>query len=235
MKRLILVFGVLFSLSNIQAQTAEEIIQQYSDKMGGLEAFKSVKTAVMTGTATSMGFDMSLLIHLVNNKSIRTETVTSQGTIIEVINNYGTTGWKLNGLIEHEPKEMTGQELANGKSQVSLADPLMDYEQRHHKVTLLGKEDVEGVNCYTIKLENNDDHSVSTYFIDAAEFLLVKTARKMEVNGQEVELETFYSDYKEIGGMQFAMTKVKKGVTDMTIKFSTIELNVPIDEAIFTK
>ncbi len=50
-----------------------------------------------------------------------------------------------------------------------------------------------------------------------------------------MDIETFYSDFKEINGLKFAMLRDQKimGQPYQSIKLEKIELNVPVDEGIF--
>ena len=111
----------------------------------------------------------------------------------------------------------------------------MDYKARGHKVELAGKEDVEGVSCFKINLINKDDGKTIVYFIAVADYILVKSVASRELQGQDVEIETFYSDYKTFGGIKFPMVKTQKvmGQNFATVTYTNIELNVPVDEAIF--
>ena len=50
-----------------------------------------------------------------------------------------------------------------------------------------------------------------------------------------MEVETFYSDLKEFGGVKFAMSRVQKimGQMFMELKLDKVELGVTIDPSIF--
>ena len=49
-----------FVFISMNAQTADEIIQKYTNTMGGLSAINSIKTAKMTGTMTIQGTEMPM-------------------------------------------------------------------------------------------------------------------------------------------------------------------------------
>lgn len=233
MKRFLLALSCLATISS-HAQTADEVIQKYSTALGGLDAFNKVTTAKMTGTVTQQSMDMPIITQLINNKAARTDIEVMGYQIINVYVN--GTGWKQNHFAGVEtPTEITGMELIEAKAQASLVNHLMDYKNGGHKVALLGQEDVEGVKCFKISLLNKDNNKTTTYFINVADYTMIKSVTPREMQGQEVEVETFYSDFREVNGLKFAMTRTQKvmGQDFASIKLDKIELNVPVDEKIF--
>lgn len=218
------------------AQTAEDIIQKYATAVGGLNAFNAVKTVKMTGTVSTQGMDLPLTIQMINGRAIRNDIEAMGQTIT---NSYKDgKGWKINPLAGiATATDMTDAELSDFKAQSKLASQLIDYKARGHKIELLGQEDVEGIKTYKIKLTNKDDGKVTTYFISTGDNMLIKYVSTREMQGQELEIESFLSDIKEFNGMKFAMTRTQKieGQTFQEIKISTIEFNVTIDEKIFDK
>ena len=67
--------------------------------------------------------------------------------------------------------------------------------------------------------------------------MLVKTIGMRSLMGQEMELETFYSDAKDVGNIKFSMTRSvhSGGQTLQEVHFDKVDLEVPIDEKIFDK
>jgi len=233
MKQFIFNLVSFISLST-QAQTADEIIQKYSAAMGGLEAFNKVTSAKMSGNMLSPGSVLLLTTQLVNNKAMRTDIEIAGKKIITVYNN--GKGWKINPYTGAETATpISGQELIDAKAQASLANHLMDYKSRGHKVEFTGKENVEAVQCYKITLINKEDNKSTVYFISEIDNLLKKSVSKAFLQGQEAEVQVFYTDFKEINGLKFPMTRTYKtgGQVFREIKYDKIELNIPIDENIF--
>jgi hypothetical protein len=233
MKKLLV--GVLsFAVVSAQAQPADAVIQKYTANMGGLDAFNKITSAKMTGTVTAQGMDLPLTTQIINGKAMRTDVVVMGQSITNCFNN--GSGWKINPY-QGAPTatEVTGAELNDFKAQSSLANQLMDYKARGHQVEMQGEETVEGIKTFKIKLTNKDDSKVTTYFLSIADYTLIKSVATREIQGQEMEVETFYSDIKEFGGVKFFMSRSQKieGSEFQAIHFEKIELNVTIDEKIF--
>jgi len=218
------------------AQTVDDVIQKYSKAMGGLPAFKAIKTMKTTGTLTTQGVDLALTSQIINGKAVRTD-VQAMGQ--SVINAYKDgKGWKINPFAGVTTvTDMTPEELIDFKSQSMIASQLMDYKARGHKVELQGQEDVEAIKTYKIKLTNKDDNKVTTYFISVADNTIIKSVGTRQIQGQEIEIETFYSDIKDFNGLKFPMLRTQKmqGQVFQEIKIANIEFNVPVDEKIFNK
>ena len=225
-----------FAFVSANAQTADDIIQKYSKAMGGLAAFNAIKTMKTTGTITTQGVDLTLTSQIINGKAVRSD-VQAMGQ--SVINSYKDgKGWKINPFAGVTTiTDMTPEELIDFKSQSMIANQLMDYKARGHKVELQGQEDVEGAKTYKIKLTNKDDNKVTTYFISVTDNTIVKSVSTRQLQGQDIEIETFYSDIKDFNGLKFPMVRTQKmqGQVFQEIKIATIEFNVPIDEKIFDK
>jgi hypothetical protein len=225
-----------FAFVSTNAQTTDDIIQKYSKAIGGLAAFNAIKTMKTTGTITTQGVDLALTSQIVNGKAVRTD-VQAMGQ--SVINSYKDgKGWKINPFAGVTTvTDMTPEELIDFKSQSMIASQLIDYKARGHKVELQGQEDVEGVKTYKIKLTNKDDNKVTTYFISVTDNTMIKSISTRQVQGQDIEIETFYSDIKDFNGLKFPMVRIQKmqGQVFQEIKIATIEFNVPVDEKIFDK
>jgi hypothetical protein len=232
---------ILFSILTLafvstNAQTADDVIQKYSKAMGGLAAFNAIKTMKTTGTITTQGVDLALTSQIINGRAVRSD-VQAMGQ--SVINSYKDgKGWKINPFTGVTTvTDMTPEELIDFKSQSMIASQLMDYKLRGHKVELQGQEDVEGIKTYKIRLTNKDDNKVTTYFISVTDNTIIKSVSTRQLQGQDIEIETFYSDIKDFNGLKFPMLRIQKmqGQVFQQIKIATIEFNVPIDEKIFDK
>ena len=232
-----ILFAILsFAFVSANAQTADDVIQKYSKAMGGLAAFNAIKTMKTTGTFTTQGVDLALTSQIINGKANRNDVQAMGQT---VINSYKDgKGWKINPFAGITTvTDMTPEELIDFKSQSMIASQLMDYKLRGHKVELQGQEDVEGIKTYKIKLTNKDDKKVTTYFISVTDNIIIKSVSTRQLQGQDIEIETFYSDIKDFNGLKFPMLRIQKmqGQVFQEIKIATIEFNVPIDEKIFDK
>lgn len=235
MKKLILGFLSFITVA-ASAQTADEIVQKYAAAMGGLDAFKKVQTAKFTGAVTVQGNDLPMTMQVINNRAVRND-IDVMGTA--VTNSYKDgKGWKLNPFAGIETAtDMEPAELNDIRGLASLASPLMDYKNLGHTVELAGQEEVDGVKTHKLKLTAKEDGRVTTYFISAADFQIIKATAKRMMQGAETEVETYFSDVKKFGDIKFAMSRTQKmnGNVFQAIQYNNIELNVKIDETVFDR
>ncbi|HLG39257.1 MAG TPA: hypothetical protein VI461_06290 [Chitinophagaceae bacterium] len=234
MKKLFLAL-LSFTFLAAGAQTVEEVIQKYAANLGGLDAFNKIKTAKMTGTYSIQGMDLPLTIQMINGKSVRTDVEAMGSQVINVYNN--GKGWKQNPFAgAPTPTEVTAtSELNDLKIQSMLAPVLMDYKARGHRAELLGQADVEGIKTYKIKLTFKEDGKNTIYYISTSDHTLIKSESEREIQGQTVNVESYYSDLKNFNGTKFFMTRMQKmnGEVFQTTKIELVELNITIDEKIF--
>ncbi len=234
MKKIFLL-SFVFIFINAGAQTVDEIIQKYANVMGGLDNFKKIKTAKLTGTVTAQGNDLPITVQIINGRAMRTD-VEVMGQMI--VNSYKDgKGWKINPYAgAPAATDVTGTELNEFKNQSFLSSQLMDFKARGYRAELLAQEDVDGNKAYKIQL-TAEDNKTTTYFIDLLSSMLTKTVGTRNLMGQDMELETYYSDVKDFNHLKFSMSRIVKsgGQTVQEVHFDKIEFDVPIDEKIFDK
>jgi opacity protein-like surface antigen len=227
---------LLVAFLSANAQTADEVVQKYAATMGGLDAINQIKTVKMSGSYSVQGMHYPMTIQIINNKGMRSD-IDISGTIVTSVY-FNGTGWKLNPFANvNTATDVTGSELADFRWQSSIANQLIDYKNRGHKIELMGQETFDGITCYKIKLTTKDDNKVSHYFISTKDNILVKSTTMRDLQGQEIEVATLFSNLKDFNGIKFFMTRSSEaaGQVFQEINFTTIELNVPVDEKIFNK
>ena len=231
MKNLI-IFGlfilVLVCAQFAQAQTVDEVINKHVIALGGKEKLSKIQNVVMEGSLSIQGTEIALTITQVNNKLNR-QDITAMGMHgFDMMTD--KDGWQympFQGMQKPEPK--TEDEVKKSQSDLDIAGPLVDYAAKGHKVELVGKEDVEGTECYKIKVTLAGGKEV-TYFIDPASSMIIRAKETRKMNGKEMEMQTDLSDYKEVEGvkMPFSITQ-QFG----TVLISSIKVNQTIPESLF--
>jgi hypothetical protein len=190
----------------------------------------------MTGVVSVQGMDLPLTMQIINGKAIRVDVEAMGQKVVNVYNE--GKGWKIdpfNGT--GEPTDVDGAELAGYKSQTLLASSLMNFRNLGNKIELAGEETIDGLKHYKIKLTAKEDGAVGTYFIRSTDFGITKAVNNREIQGQQMEIETLFSDIKEFGGLKFYMTRAQQadGQVFQTISLTNVELNATIDPKIFNK
>src|SRR5260370_654495 len=64
-------------------------------------------------------------------------------------------------------------------------------------IELFGKDDVDGTECYKIKMTDKNAQE-TTFYIDPTNFYVIKQTQKIKADGKEIEASTTYGDYKKL-------------------------------------
>jgi hypothetical protein len=94
----------------------------------------------------------------------------------------------------------------------------------------MGKDEVEGTECYKLKVMHKNGLE-ETVYIDAATNYMIRSTQKVKVNGKEEEASSNFSNFKKLPeGIVWPMT-FENGQGPIT--FSSVEINKPVDESVF--
>jgi hypothetical protein len=70
-----------------------------------------------------------------------------------------------------------------------------NYKEKGYTVEFTGKEKVDDIDCFILKLTRPNGDVINTY-IDAENYVPLKMNSKMKMQGVETEAETIFSNYK---------------------------------------
>jgi outer membrane lipoprotein-sorting protein len=217
------------------AQTLDEVLAKNYKALGGLDKIKAVQTIRMTGTMTvGPGMEAPFILEQKRPNLARMEFTIQGMTGVQAYD--GKVGWQLMPFQgRKDPEPLPEDAMRQMEEQSDFDGPLMDYKAKGNTVELVGKDKVEGSDVYKLKvtLKNGD---LLYIYLDADQYLEVRTESKTSVRGTDVEGESTIGDYKEVGGLMFphAMEQGQKdNPQKMKMTINKIELNVPIDDARF--
>lgn len=228
---------VLVTTAGAFAQTADEIVAKHIDAMGGAEKWKALKGLEMKNKFSVQGMDIESKTVILAGKSLRTDVSVMGQEIITAVD--GETGWSVRPTMmggTGEPEDMPIAMIKESRKQVELGGSLIGYKEKGATVELVGTEKVDGADAYKLKLtEKNGD--VTNLFVSTSTFYTLKTSGKRKVQGQEIDAEVSFSNFKQIEGLTFPYTMETASPMggSMTIETESIKLNPTIDESIFKK
>jgi len=241
-KLCIALLAMTFTLSS-QAQTVDEIIENYFENIGGLEKLKSLEGVKTVAKVSQMG--MEIPMEIVRMKDGRTITSMSiQGQTYHQQTFDGETLWGHN-MMTQQPEKMDAEITENFKLTINdFPNEFIDYKEKGYTVELLGKETIDGAEAFKVKVikepvmvDGNKEDDIAFYYFDSENF--VPIAMSMEVKSgpaKGVVQKISFSDYQEVDGLYFAhsMTIGSEGQPNtipMTIE--KIELNPTVEAASF--
>jgi len=220
------------------AQTADEIVAKVLAARGGLEKAKAVQSERITGTIYfSPELYGPFVAEFKRPGKMHNELTIQNKTVVRTFNGKDG-GWVINPFVgKNSPEPLSADDLKDVRNESDFDGPLVDAKVKGIAIELTGTEKIDGKDAYILKVTHKDGQ-VSSYSFDAKTFLLVKWSGLDKVKGEPVTRETFFRDYREVGGLKFAFELVSNDsgaeVTQRII-VDKIELDPQIDDSRFEK
>jgi hypothetical protein len=221
----------LVSVQFSKAQSVDEIIDKHIAALGGKEKLMLLNTLKMEGSMNMQGMDINVTTTIKQNVGSRVDiSVPGMGEGYQILNT--TKGWNFMPFQgQTSPEEVAEKDVKIDQSKLDIQGVLVNYKEKGTTVTLEGKEKVDNVECYKLKVTTKNGRT-TTLFIDGNSYFRVKSISTIKTPDGEQESETTYADFKKnVDGFTFPYTQTNaRG----TIVFSNIETNKAVDESIFT-
>lgn len=242
LKLVSLAAAVLFCAAPAFAQTADEIVERHLAALGGRAVLSKATTQVATGTitvSTQMG-NISGALEISRKapnkaRSVMVLDLSALGGSEMVIDQRcdGVKAWVSNSL--QGDREITGNQL-QGMLNATFPTSLLTYKEDGGKVELTGKDKV-GDRAVHVLVYTPKAGTAARFFVDAETFQLIRSITTVESpETGPIEQTTDTSDYRAVDGIQvpFAVN-VTSSVQTIGIVLTKVEINKPLDDAIFTR
>jgi hypothetical protein len=206
-KKSLLVLFTALLVQNSWAQNADDVINNYIVAIGGKEKLLALKTLKMTGSMSIQGMEISVITTTVQGVGFRSDiAVPGMGEGYQIITpTKGISYMPFQG--QSSPEDMDAERVKSGQLTLDIQNYLLNYKEKGHQVLLVGKEKVNGVECYHMKLTTNQGKIVQVYF-DANTFYKVKTVSTMNINGEEKRSKPYLAiSKKRLRDMYFLIHK----------------------------
>ena len=218
-------------ISNVKAQTADDIMQKHITAMGGVDKWNSIKTLKMTGSINAGGMEVAIKQTMVTGERMRMDMAIMGTNNFIIVTPEG--GWAYMPIQPGSDKiiPLPADQVKMQKDQMNLkAGYLMD-KSKIKSMQYIGNDTVNALACYKLKVTDNDGNEQTAY-IDMSSYYLLRSEKKTKIQDQEQEVAVNFSNFQKLPeGIVMPMTI---GSEQGDITFKTIEINKPIDEKIFT-
>ena len=233
MKKILLsvsfVFSLVFLSTQLNAQTADEIIGKYITAIGGKDKWSQVKSMKVNGYIEVQGIKINFTQQAVHETGVRVDAEFQGQKIIDITT--PTMGWSQNpfgGKSTLQP--ISGEELQQKLDELDIQDEFMDYATKGSSVEFIGKDEEDGNEFYKIKMVTKNKNE-TVYFFDVNTFLIYKEEKTVKQQGQEMKMVTKLLDYKTIPfGIKIPHKSEQMG---QVLVMDVIQINAAIDENIF--
>jgi hypothetical protein len=223
--------------------TLEDIIARNTEAMGGPAAIEGVKTIQVELHIVDPGFEVDGTYQAARPNRMRID-VKADGKRVFVEAFDGKRGWQWNGkgetIVDASPKATAA--LSQGVELPGKLYGLHELAGRGHKVELIGREKIEGIDYYALKVRLNGGFD-ATFYVDRTTWLITRRRDvrplHVDIDPTPTMIEHRSSDFRKVGGIPFAFhseeVDLQTGKVLETTTVREIRVNPPIDESIFDK
>jgi hypothetical protein len=226
------VHGHLLSAS---AQTADEIVARHIQARGGYDRIKAIQTLQITRTVVTQFNELQVVILKKRPHFFRVEQIApGQPPTFRAVTL--TAAWDLAGgrLTNRTPQAAAEARDLDG----DFDGPLIDWKEKGHAIVLAGRESLPGSDAFKIQVTTKNG-TARMFYIDASTYLVRRVTGVMHLPGdRKANVETDILGHREAGGVKFPADlqedRTGAGPVQTTVTYTTaIEVNVPIDDALF--
>jgi hypothetical protein len=235
-QKLLLLFLLIVVSFPTRAQTAEEVIEKHIQFIGGKSEWRKIKTLITSGD-----YDYGGIVFPFTTYS---KTPNCYKFIVPFNGKYfaqgydGKNGWKIDAFKnETKPTILQGKEATQllNEADVEIESPFIDYLKKGHSAVVEGNEIVDDQKCFKIKFTRRTGDT-EYYWFDEKSFSMIKKkaiAKNPELGGSEIE--TSYSDYRNIEGIKIPFKSVTEsnGQMILTVMIKNVKANSTLKEKDF--
>lgn len=215
------------------AQTVDEVIARSLEARGGLERLKAIQAIRVTGRMSMGPTDAPMVIERKRPGLFRAELKVQGSTAVQAWD--GTTAWGISPMGSGQPEVLPAEAAKAMADESDVDGPLVDYRDKGHQVTLLGKVKLESGEAYKVEVRKKGG-AVEYHFLDARSYLTVRIEGKRTIRGMPIEGESLLGDYRKAGGVlwPYSIRSGARGAAEkQTLIVEKVEVDPVLDDARF--
>jgi zinc protease len=200
--------------------TAQTVLNNYINVIGGEKAIKNVKTLAIYSSGTVQGTALELVVKSAPKKlgvEMKAMGMTMMKQVVNEKEAYMVQQGQRQDFKDQELKDMQA-DATTFKELALLTDK---------DVTLSGIENINGADAYAIK------SGKSTYFYDVKTGFKVAEAKELEQAGQKMTQTTYYQDYKDVKGLKFPYQTIMNVGIEIELTTTEVKINEGVTDADF--
>lgn len=233
MKNLVVTFllMMIFTSSSF-SQTVDEILAEHFAAIGQ-DKLLTTNTVMMKGKIIQQSFEIPFTSYQKRPMNFRSEAEFQGMKISSGFD--GTQGWSINPMMgSTDPQPMTEEQIDRMKIQADYDGLFYNYKEKGYTVEFVGKENVDDIETYVLKLTRPNGDVVTSY-LDAENYVLLKSKSKMKIQGVDTETEVIFSNYKYVNEIlnPFSMETKMNGETAMQMTFDEISYDTDMPDSLF--
>jgi zinc protease len=230
MKKLVLPLLLVFSVAVFAQETTtpKMVIEKYLEAIGGQTAITGIKDFSMEVEGEVQGQSMSMIVK--KKMPNKFSTIVTVGGMGEV-NNTVFDGKKGKTVAMGQEQLIEGDDAKKLEAQASIIGEYA-YLEDLGKLTYVGKEALDGVECHVIKIINAVGEAKEYY--EVATGLKKRQINEGETPMGKMTITIDYADYKDVSGIKFPHSlKQDMGMMAFELKAKEIKVNSNLADTLF--
>ena len=200
--------------------TAQSVLNNYINAIGGEKAVKNVKTLAILSSGTVQGTPLELVVKTAPKKLGVEMKAMGMVMMKQVVNE------KEAYMVQQgQRKDFTGDDLKDMQADATTFKELALLTDKD--VTLTGIENINGADAYAIK------NGKSTLYYDVKTGFKIAEAKELEQGGQKMTQTTYYQDYKDVKGLKFPYKTIMNVGIEIELTTSEVKINEGVTDADF--
>jgi hypothetical protein len=224
-------------------RTIDEVIDRNTQAMGGEKAIEAVQSISIDLHIVDPGFAVDGTYRAARPGRMRID-VNTDGKHVFTEAFDGDRGWQWKGegttMVAESAKATAA--LRHGVELPGHLYGLHELRRRGHRIELIGREKIEDIDYYALRLTLNDGYA-TTLYVDPKSWLITRRRDMrplhVDIDPTPTTIEQHLSEFRQVAGVWFSFanteTDLKTGKLLETTTVRAITINPKFDEDVFRK
>src|SRR5438105_8727493 len=221
--------------------TVDEVIERHTKAVGGRAAIEAIQSIEFDLHITDPKFEVDGIYFAARPGKMRID-VNAGGNHIFTEAFDGQKGWQWEGKgsAQKASTEKATAALRHGVELPGKLFGLYELKSRGHRIELDGREKIDGINYYVLRLTLNDGYC-TTLYVDPKTWLITRRRDvrplHVDVDPTPMTIEQHNSDFRTVAGVQLALasseTDLQSGKVLESAVVRSVKINPPLAPSIF--
>ena len=241
-------FALVFTLAAIgligctdSPKSVDDVIARNTKAMGGEKAIESIHSIAVDLHIVDPGFTVDGSYRAARPGRMRIDVkVEDKHVFTEAFDGERGWQWKGEGSTTVEESAKATAALRHGVELPGHLYGLHELRQRGHRIDLSGREKIEGIEYYALRITLNDGYQ-TTLYVDPSSWLITRRRAvrplHVDIDPTPTTIEQRMSDFRQVAGIWFPFsnteTDLETGKLLETTTVRTVSINSKIDEKVF--
>ena len=222
-------------------RTVDEVIDRNTQAMGGERAIEAVQSIAVELHIVDPGFTVDGTYRAARPGRMRIDVkIEGKHAFTEAFDGERGWQWKGEGTTTVDESAKATAALRHGIELPGHLYGLHELRQRGNRIDLVGREKIEGIGYYALRVTLNDGYT-TTLYLDPKSWLITRRRDvrplHVDIDPTPTTIEQCMSDFRQVAGVWFSFANTETDLTTgkllETTTMGAITVNPKIDAEIF--